>query len=271
MNSVPVCEAMIPHSSKWVCVCYLCVLLAVVCGRAVLWSSSGVGVSLCCLVVLVPLLHGLLRHTHISKHQVKSGWSRQMNVCSVIFLSLPILTPLFLFLSLSLSFINYCSCRRPSPVTLLCLVFPDKLNKPFYWLSNHDSFVWISRLQLTFKTGIVSRCKYQICHLLLEEAERKKERKKTASREDSWLVHSEVLRERRGARTDGKTALPAKSSLILSVQISKPILISSTSLPPLVTAHSVTAALIHPLIMYQSSHHLFSHLPSLLDFGPNNT
>lgn len=49
---------------KQVCVYHLSVLLAVVCGRAVLWRGSAVAVGLCRLIVLVPLLHGLLRHTH---------------------------------------------------------------------------------------------------------------------------------------------------------------------------------------------------------------
>lgn len=43
---------------------YLCVLLVVVCSCAVLWSCGAVSVSLCCLVLLVPLLHGVLWHTH---------------------------------------------------------------------------------------------------------------------------------------------------------------------------------------------------------------
>lgn len=61
--------AQIPHGHKQVCVCHLSVLLAVVCGRAVLWRGSAVAVGLCRLIVLVPLLHGLLRHTQITKHE----------------------------------------------------------------------------------------------------------------------------------------------------------------------------------------------------------
>ncbi len=74
-----------------------------------------------------------------------------------------------------------------------------------------------------------------------------------------WSVEREE-----GSRDRWKdTVLSAKSSLILSVQISIPILISSTSPPPLVTAHSVTAALIYLLVIYPSIDHTFSHHPSL--------
>lgn len=80
--------------------------------------------------------------------------------------------------------------------------------------------------------------------------------------------------ERRVEREEGSrdrwkdTAFSAKSSLILSVQISIPI--SSISLPPIVTAHSVTAVLIYPLIMYPSIDDIFSHHPSLSHFKPSN-
>lgn len=59
---------------------YLGVFLAVVGGRAVLWSSRAVGVSLCCLVMVVPLLHGFLQHVNTSRQEGESTDSRSVFV-----------------------------------------------------------------------------------------------------------------------------------------------------------------------------------------------
>lgn len=120
---------------KQVCVYHLSVLLAVVCGRAVLWRGSAVAVGLCRLIVLVPLLHGLLRHTHTLPSMNSAFLS--LRDCFVVFF----LCHLLIFF---MRLIKYCSCSPAFRSSVF--VFPDKLNRPFYWLSNHDSFVWMSRV-----------------------------------------------------------------------------------------------------------------------------
>lgn len=102
--------AQIPHGHKQVCVCHLSVLLAVVCGRAVLWRGRAVAVGLCRLIVLVPLLHGLLRHTHITKHEqcflvfAWLFWFFFLCHLSILWVSLSIVPALQRFVPLSLSF-----------------------------------------------------------------------------------------------------------------------------------------------------------------------
>lgn len=61
-----------------------------------------------------------------------------------------------------------------------------------------------------------------------------------------------VRREKESRDRWRHAVLAAKSTLILSVQISIPIPISSTTLPPLVTAHPVSAAPIQPRFVYPS-------------------
>lgn len=71
-------------------------------------------------------------HTHYQ------AWTVLSCLCVIVFFFFSL--PPFNFMSL----IKYCSCSPAFRSSVF--VFPDKLNRPFYWLSNHDSFVWMSRV-----------------------------------------------------------------------------------------------------------------------------